>query len=43
MDTVKAYVAEREALESLLHEWALPAVEVAAAARLKRMLAERVL
>jgi hypothetical protein len=43
MDTVKAYVAERDALESLPHEWALPGVEAAAAARLKRLLDTRTL
>jgi hypothetical protein len=43
MDTVKAYVAERDALEALPHEWALPAVEVAAAARLRRLLDTRTL
>ena len=37
MDTAKAYVAEREALEALRHEWALPKVEVQAAARLRRL------
>ena len=43
MDTVKAYVAERDALESLPHEWALPAIEKAAAARLRRQIETRTL
>ena len=42
MDTKKAYVVERDALESLPHDWALPEVEKKAATRLKRLLAQRV-
>jgi len=43
MDTKKAYVVERDALESMPHEWALPAVELQAVARLRRLLATRTL
>jgi hypothetical protein len=39
MDTAKAYVAEREALEGMRHEWALPKVEAQAVARLKKLVA----
>jgi hypothetical protein len=43
MDTKKAYVVERDALESMPHEWALPAVEVKAAERLRRLISTRTL
>jgi len=43
MDTAKAYVAERDALLSQPHEWALPKVEAAAAERLRGMLSARTL
>lgn len=39
MDTAKAYVAEREALEALRHEWALPQVETRAVVRLRKLVA----
>ena len=43
MDTKKAYVVERDALESLPHEWALPAVELKAVERLRRLVNTRTL
>ena len=41
MDTVKAYVGERDALEALPHEWQLPAVEAACVKRLRHQLDAR--
>jgi len=41
MDTKNAFVGERDALETLRHEWALPAVEAAAAETLRAKLAAR--
>ena len=43
MDTKKAYVVERDALESLPHEWVLLAVEARAAERLRRLISTRTL
>ena len=37
MDTAKAYVAEREALEAMRHEWAMDKVEEQAVTRLKKL------
>lgn len=43
MDTPKVYVAEREALEGMHVEWALPKMEEAAVKTLQRKLANRVI
>ena len=43
MDTKKAYVVERDALESLPHQWVLPTVEAQAAERLRRLISTRTL
>jgi hypothetical protein len=41
MDTKNAYVGERDALEALRYDWALPAVEAAAVEMLRRKVKDR--